>query len=280
ESDLRKYQAMHQGWRDQRYSSQREIEQADYSADMHQGSIKKIEADLKTREPKPEDKDFSISFQAVEEPGIKKGTYTDKKQAGQTFVKIFDTAFERLLKDRVPAIDLFSYRGFDFKFTQTEGFEKGDIRNRISFGKSAARIELNSPNTYASKDTAASAYITTINNAIDGLDSELTYAQQKLAQSIKKAEDLTQWLKDNPDFEHMDKLKEIQKRVDEINAELRQTDRAVEEVPEEISGQYYKSMAEGYEPIKGKKIEVMPWLETFIHKLDDDTWAVSEARSG
>jgi len=283
ESDLTKYHVMHQGWRDQRYRTQKEIDQAENYRAMYQKQLDALEVDLKVRESKPEDKDFSIKFHAIPDLGIKDGIFTDKKEAGKELVKAFGTEFEAQIKGTIGPMPLFSYRGLKFNIRQSKDFD-GEVEAAVEGGKSLMRFWAKNPTAYTSEESAVSAYMTKINNVIDQLDQDLTQRQYKLEKQTKKRADLTKWLKDNPEFEHMGKLKELRKRADEIDDQLRETNKAVEEVPEleAIPGQYYKKMPdeEGYVPVKGKKIEVAPWLDTFIHKLDDETWAISEATTG
>ncbi|MCK4816102.1 hypothetical protein KA005_10040, partial [bacterium] len=123
DSDLRKYEAMQAGWKDQRYETEKQIELSKTYLDMHERQLDDIKEDVKAKEPKPEDKDFSVKFFKNEDLGIEKEiTYTDKKEAGKQLVKLFSKEFERFTKGKFLSEDistpLFSYRGFDLKFRQ------------------------------------------------------------------------------------------------------------------------------------------------------------------
>jgi len=276
DADLIKMEAMHRGWMDQRFDLQSGIASRKTRITSVGRRIEDIKKDIETRQPKPDDKEFSFIIHGIPEYDIEEKTITDKKEAGQALAELYGMAkIEGKKKFRERTLAVGGYRGFTlyldniYQNTQT-----------LFVGEHGNMIPVKPVSSYANEESAISTYISQLNREIDGLDGELKRYEDLIKKLNTEVSSLESESVNKETFKDIDKLEELRKKSREINATLMG---AAPEIAPAAGRAYYKlnNNKEFEALLDAKGVEIVPWLETFIHQDKDmGTWIVSDARSG
>lgn len=296
DAELMKLEAERTNWREQQWSLQKSLKTIPQEIENIKEYLNNIKTDIETREensPKTDD-DWTIKI------GNKVFGKEEKSEAQKAIVEKVKSLSQKVLQSHKPYTDVSEkigeYYGFPIYLNVSNlGIVKDnryetkvkDVIFTIE-GKNDYNAYGKPLDSYVDENSAGKAYLTLINNQIKGFEEKLKEAEISLNSKEKELEDkkkLVQlkWDKKEEYEKLLKQAEEIETQLNLIEKESKgeRTEAGKKSEKREKEVYYYYDIFENeFIPARGaKKIEIVPWLDTFIHKIKNE-WNIVEAKTG